>query len=323
MSFGRVIWSDLIEKRLWPIALFLVLATIAVPLAIGAAGTQTPAPPPPGTPAPGQPPGLPDPGHALVAVAGPRAPVQGPLVNYEHNPFRKPYGPRAVGAAVSATTAAAGAAKGTTGATGRSGTSTAGTGKTVTAPVTPTATTPAPTHAGGGTNANPNAFGALDSYRVDLALADKAGVTSGALNDIVRFSPLPSALTPQLIFLGVLKGGKRVAFLVTGSVTTIRPSGAACLPSTTSCEIIEIAAGQKLGLSNPGSADPAKPDVSLIATVTIQGHSSVAAARRVRARTSAQGRALFDMADPGAQAALQYSVVDGALTEAPASVKPL
>ncbi|HWH96259.1 MAG TPA: hypothetical protein VNT03_20520, partial [Baekduia sp.] len=47
MSFLRNILSDLVEKRLWPVAIALVAALVAVPMVLGGssdAGTATPTP---------------------------------------------------------------------------------------------------------------------------------------------------------------------------------------------------------------------------------------------------------------------------------------
>ncbi|MDX6675481.1 MAG: hypothetical protein QOH11_2899, partial [Solirubrobacteraceae bacterium] len=32
MSFARGIWADLVDKRLWPVALALVVAAVAIPV---------------------------------------------------------------------------------------------------------------------------------------------------------------------------------------------------------------------------------------------------------------------------------------------------
>ena len=44
MNHLRTLVRDLVERRLWPVALALVIALVAVPVVLGRGGEQTPAP---------------------------------------------------------------------------------------------------------------------------------------------------------------------------------------------------------------------------------------------------------------------------------------
>ena len=48
-TFLSDLWADLREKRLWPVALLLLVALVAVPVVLAKPGAE-PAPPPPAPP---------------------------------------------------------------------------------------------------------------------------------------------------------------------------------------------------------------------------------------------------------------------------------
>ncbi len=83
------------------------------------------------------------------------------------------------------------------------------------------------------------------------------------LTDVVRLAPLPAAESPEIVFLGVLKGGKKAAFLFTNTVQVSGTGslGQACLPSASDCEVIELSPGQGMRLAPASNS-------ALIATFT-------------------------------------------------------
>lgn len=320
MSFARVLFNDLVEKRLWPAAVLLVLAAIVVPVVVALSGSTATPPVAPPAPPPLQPAGLPAPGKALDVIAGPQTPRQQAFHNYEHNPFRKPYGPKTPNAA-SASTAGASASTVKTSASPGAGTNAKTKTTTPTAAPTPTPTTTAPRVGGTTPSAGqPTSFGPLDSYRVDVQATDSTGAHTAT--HLPRLSPLPNPADPLLLFLGVLKGGARAAFLFPRPVRFVGAFSGRCLPSIDACEIVELGSGQAVGLLLAGATDTTKPQVTFSPTITIEAHSTKAAAQKVRAQRSSQGLALLAKADPAARQALRYSTRGGALTEAaPVSVK--
>ena len=40
MSFFKNVWSDLVERKLWPVAVGLVIALVALPVALGRGGGE-------------------------------------------------------------------------------------------------------------------------------------------------------------------------------------------------------------------------------------------------------------------------------------------
>jgi hypothetical protein len=85
------------------------------------------------------------------------------------------------------------------------------------------------------------------------------GTEHDTLNDLERLTPLPPNSAPELVFLGVLKGGKRAVFLLTSAVaTTLKASkSATCAPSMMACQILELKVGNTIKL------DPANGTVGV------------------------------------------------------------
>jgi hypothetical protein len=68
------------------------------------------------------------------------------------------------------------------------------------------------------------------------------------LIDLQRLTPLPANSPAEVVYLGVLKGGKKAAFLLTGAVpgTLKKSSGVTCLPSKADCQIAELDPGAQI-----------------------------------------------------------------------------
>lgn len=263
ISHVRNLVQDLVERRLWPVALLLAVALAAVPVVLGRGG-----------------------GDAASTAALPAAPITRGTGTAEkaqitidtsvpavrdragrlRNPFKAPASatPKitatagdspspSAAAATGDTSAAATGGAATTGtstgsgtsstgssdsgatSTGSSGTSSGGTGrtKTKTAPKTTTTTTA------------PTAEDTTDTYHVSV----RFGVDGGKLTtirDVARLSPLPSVTDPFFVYLGVLKvstsNTKRAVFIVSSDAT---PNGeGACHPTKQDCEAVELTVGQ-------------------------------------------------------------------------------
>ena len=70
----------------------------------------------------------------------------------------------------------------------------------------------------------PASLSADQAYTVTLDTKDAQG--THVLSDLVRLAPLPAAQSPEVIFLGVLKGGKKAVFLFTNPVQFTGPEHA-------------------------------------------------------------------------------------------------
>jgi hypothetical protein len=167
------------------------------------------------------------------------------------NPFQAPATPQS--RTTQSASASADGAGSTAGGSGSTGTGSSTTGGDSSAP-TPSSgsgstgsgsggsgrgtTTPKPSTTPK-TPAKPTADDASDTFHVSL----RFGVTGTqeTIRDIARLTPLPSVTNPFFVYLGVLQDGKTAVFMVSSDAV---PTGdGACRPSATTCETIELKAG--------------------------------------------------------------------------------
>jgi hypothetical protein len=256
MTFVRSLVRDLVERRLWPVAVLLVAGLVAVPFVLGGGSEPTaPVDVPVTAPTPND-----TPAERAEVTVDESVPAERERAGEVRNPFSAPESERPKAAetttsasatpssAGSAATPAAGGSTGTATDTGTpsggsyggssSGGSTSGgstgsdSGTTTTTPkkATPKTTT--------------TADDAKDTYHVDLRFGVN-GAEPKKIEDVARLSPLPSLTDPFFVYLGVIKtkaGEKRAVFLVSSDAT---PNGeGACHPTTADCESIELAKGQ-------------------------------------------------------------------------------
>jgi len=275
----RNLVNELVERRLWPVALLLVVALVAVPLLLakpsspagdGAAGVSTPAPAPAAAAAPPLPGGSGPGGEPVVSVAAADEP-SAPLRGHEKDPFRQQHVPAASTATASSTAGAGGAG----GASGGSGA--------------------APSPGGGGSTGGtpPPAPHTYTYASIDVRFG-KAGQTLHAHDDVPRLTPLPGPIKPIVVFMGMRADHQTAVFLVS---TDVHAQGdGRCVPSKKLCEAIELQRGQTALL------DWAEPDGSVtqyeldLVDVTLHETTSKALADRAYARTSRAGRRLLDAA---------------------------
>jgi hypothetical protein len=231
----RSFWDELVERRLWPVAVALVLAVVAVPILLSKpAKPAAPVPPAP----------------AAAAAASPGVAFQ-PAVSTEGKKstqirkdlrtFKKknPFTPQGLNTAAPSASAA--------------GTATAA-GAVTTSP-TATATTGAPTGGGssttGSTGSGSTGSGSSGStgtttktfyyhYTVDVSFGKTGNPDNKTLTE---FRPLPGSDNPVLVFMGVKNDGKTATFLVSANATTV--GDGKCSPSDTVCTFLYMKKGDK------------------------------------------------------------------------------
>lgn len=149
------------------------------------------------------------------------------------------------------------------------------------------------------------------AYTVTLNTKDAQGTHT--LSNVVRLAPLPAAQSPEVVFLGVLKGGKKAVFLFANPIKFSGASGETCLPSAADCQIIELAPGQGMKLA-PAS------NTALIATFTFQvasigarTYSSAGAAANARNATSSSGQTLLPLIGSTELSSFHFDSAIGAL----------
>jgi len=254
-SVLRNIATDLVRKRLWPIAVLLVLALVAVPVAIGrGSGEAVTAPPlvPPSAEAGDE--------SALLTLADARTGGGRGGVLADNDPFRKVATAKKKAAAAPGTATpfgeGLGSGSGSGAASGSGSGSATGPGDFGALPglddidVVPvdgddlgpgTGTPPVPpvkTPAGAGDETDADGV-ANDSYHVDLRFGPAGAVENR--DDVARLTPLPSQADPFFVFLGVLADGETAMFLVSSDAKAT--GDGTCKPTPESCERIEVKAG--------------------------------------------------------------------------------
>jgi hypothetical protein len=226
------IWADLRERRLWPVAVALLVALVAVPVVLVKPAEETPSQAATSTSAAGS-------GNPLAKQSLVKAFEAKPLVAISKldqfsakDPFKpiEQLKPLTASNVVAVTGNGAGATSG--GATTPSGASTPSGGNQTSTPGTgggQGGTTPKPT--------TPKKY----TYVVDLTF--RAGKDSQRYQSFNRLGMLPSQASPLLVYLGVDGTASQAAFLVDSTLTA---SGEGqCRPSTTSCGVVYLKPGEK------------------------------------------------------------------------------
>jgi hypothetical protein len=218
-----------VQRRLWPVAILLVAALAAVPLALA----KDPAPAPPAPPVPVTHSDATDElaAQPIVTQAGAPGKRRKVLGN-----AKNPFGVAKQDAAPNPTTDNPVVNVQNTGNDDGSGTGgsspSSGSGTTpstgTTTPSTPVApATPAPA---------PKTYASQE-------LTVRFGATDGLeRKSVKRLQPLPSAELPVLIYMGVSKDGKSAIFLVDQGVTPV--GDGECKPTPEECETIRLREGE-------------------------------------------------------------------------------
>lgn len=251
MNVFQGIWRDLIDKRLWPYALALVVLIAAVPVVLARTG---------GSPAEEVPEGAVIAGTA--SVQGPREavvveadPAESPSAGSMRNPFYDPPEPEDPS---SSSSGDSGGAPGS--ATGEAVESAAMPGGESGKPAGDTTGAGGGTDTGsggssggskgssGGTTKKQSKGSGESGYDVSLRFGTETEMKT--FKAVPRLTPLPSADTPSFVYLGVLSGGKTAVFMIAVDVTAV--GDGTCRPSLTVCETLELKAGQTMFLDVPG-----------------------------------------------------------------------
>ena len=220
----RNLVNELVERRLWPVALLLLLALVAVPLLLskpapsGDAATSTGTPPaqaPAAAAAAARAPrDIPPGGEPVVAVAQADEP-NAPLRGHRKNPFVQQHDDTQASSTVSSSTATAAAGDGTGGASG----------------------------GGDGTSPQPPAKKVYWYPSIDVRFGN-AGRKLQLIQDLPSLAPLPRAQKPVAIFLGVFRRDPSLAgFLISSDVHVQGTYARACYPDRNPCLVIAMRRG--------------------------------------------------------------------------------
>jgi hypothetical protein len=265
MSSVRTIISDLVDRRLWPVALALVAALVAVPVLMGGgSSSSTPAAAPlaTATPATG------GTAQAAISVSTPATTPQD-RAGKVRNPFAQHKLKDVTTTTAAAPAQSSGPVPGSSLPTG---------GGIV--PLAPIVTPIVP--GGGGTKDTT----VKDVWRVNLRFGEAGD--QKLRHDIPRLTPLPSATDPFFIFLGILKDGKTAVFLISSDATAT--GDGKCKPDPTQCDTIEMRAGDTEFFDvAQGNAGVVQYELDLLKIIHDKVKGKAAAARAAR-RVSTGGK---------------------------------
>lgn len=293
MTQLRDLWSDLVEKRLWPVAVLLVAALVAVPVLlaksppagdgggsetaqVAAAASAVTDPAPSGEP--------------VVSLAA-KTPSGVTVLGRAKDPFHQQH----VSAPPTAPAPTGGA--GGTPSTGSGGG--AGSG------------------GGGGAGSNGGGSQPKGTIYVTASIDVRFGRAAAPLReiaDVPRLTPLPNASKPVVIFLGMRKDLKRAVFMVSADV---RARGdAVCVPSKRTCQAIELKTDGVAFLdvtADDGTVTQYELD---LVKVTLHETTSKTVAQESYARTSRAGVAWLrrTAAMSAVSSVLRYSPETGVLS---------
>jgi hypothetical protein len=233
MTAVRNVVSDLIDRRLWPVALLLVAAAVAIPVLLLKPAASAP-------PAPVEANAAPALATPAVSLSGPGG---GPVIGTVKNPFRQQHLP---------------VAKASTSTSSKLGPATSSGGSSAPASGGSTSTGGGSTPGGSGRSA-PAPSGAV--LQVRFGLADGRRKTY----DVSPGSPLPSPTNPLLVYLGQDKTGKVGGFLVSSDA---QPQGdGRCEPDKSICSTLYMKVGDSEFFDVTSSAGTVQYELEVLKVV--------------------------------------------------------
>jgi hypothetical protein len=335
MNILKGIVTELRERRLWPVAVALLIGLVAVPVLLTSSPAAAPASPTQGGGASGS-------TGKSVAVKLTDASPEGRLSARARNPFSQQGGTAqtltstrssalATGASAGAggTTVSLGAGSATSRSTLGSSSSSAGGSSSNAGPgassggssggsasVTSggSSSTPAPSPAAAPPahkKPAPTGLSATQSYAVAIQISNPSGGLN-LIDPVERLSPIPSASQPLLVELGVEQGGRNVLFAVQpGSVVT---GPGRCTPGPIDCEILSLSRDQRENVSTQ-SAGGATIAQFAVTGIYAQDHGSAGAATKARHTVNAVGAKLLTNSPLSALTLFQYQPSVGAVVD--------
>ena len=225
MNVVTTTWQQLVRRRLWPVALLLLAALVAVPFVLA----SEPAPVVPQVqPAPVSSEGDAELAEPVVAkVAAEDRTRRRRVLGARKDPFEPAPAPKKKKQAKQASSAKQGAAPTIESKSSVPTTTSGGGGGGTTVPSTPPSTEPSLPKPPAG------------SVTVRFGDAKSEELPSGWLT---KLRPLPDDEDPLLVYMGLTKDGKKAKFLVDASLTAT--GDGTCKPHPASCETILLSRGE-------------------------------------------------------------------------------
>jgi hypothetical protein len=327
MIFLRSLMTDLRERQVLPAVLLLIVLAVAIPVAGTAVFSKSAAPLPVTVPpvdaAP--PKGILPPAQELATAQ--TAPTQKHVAfkGTEQDPFGVPKSSASVSSSPSGSSSSSSSGSATikpatstpTSTISPSTSTSTGSGSSI-SPPTANPSSPGKKSSSGPKPA-PSSLASDQVYTVDVS--SSYGSQTETLDNVERLTPLPPNLGAEVVFLGVMKGGKSAAFLLTGSVGAQATStgSTTCEPSKSDCEVIEMPVGAQLTLTPTASAAASGASTFTLKVAAIGAANLASAATATAARQSAAsaGEAILTASTSAALASFFYDTKLGALVYEP------
>jgi hypothetical protein len=296
---------DLLDRKLWIIVAALIAAVVAVPVLLLKSASATSAPALPGPPAAN----TVTTSQTSTTKQPSNAPAKVVLARIARNPFAasvpklsaKPSSSTPAGG--SSTVASTSSSTGTTPSSGSStvamvsptpatGTST-GSGSPSTSPtagITPTSTIAS-------TPPNTQTTNPVQSWTIYSVSIRFSRTGHGPLrNNVPRLTALPSAGNPQVMFFGVMSGGRQAVFGLSAGVA--HAGHGLCRPSRTSCSAIVLAPGDSEVVGWPTATGGVVEAILQVVKITSTVTHSRAAALKAYKHVSTSGMCDLSLASP-------------------------
>lgn len=289
MTWLRGLGQDLIDKRLWPIALVLGIAIIAAPtvLARGGSSGDEVAVTPPATPNQG----------LRAAVVQTAEPGDGPATGGMRNPFFDAPAEDVPGSETQAAGTATDTKQSGTDASmetkGSGGTSTSGSGDSGSTNGSSDSGSGNDTSGDSGSSDDDSSSSSKGSGEIGYDLTVKFGAADGetkTYKNVPRLSPLPDAENPMFIYMGVLDDGKTAVFLMGDGIGAAVGDGT-CRPSPDVCETLELDKGDTMFLDGAAPAEggaPVQYQLDVTSIVKRGGSKKASSASKKKAKKAAK-----------------------------------
>jgi hypothetical protein len=270
MSVLNDTWRYLVQRKLWPVAVLLLAAVVAVPMVM--AKDPEPAATPPAVATKSSQSTLAT--EPIVALAGPgdRA-KRRRVLGSRKNPFK----PAALPKPVKTPKAASAPQPAATEKPSSGGAPASTPGASVpNLGVTPQTGTTTPKKR-------------FEMFELTVRFGPSTEETQLPRSDLKRLEALPSADLPVLVYLGVLDDKKTAVFLVDSGV--VAQGDGACKPSRTSCETVHLKAGETefFDVVGEDGAPAAQYQLDLV-KIRRKATTSAKQAKRSYARVSKAGK---------------------------------
>jgi hypothetical protein len=240
MSVISNLWGQLVQRRLWPVAVLLIAALAAVPLFLAEEPETAPAPAPAAAPADASAELATDPIVAM-ATESDRA-KRRKVLGKPKNPFAKPA--QMGGSAQDGPTPAPAPSApepGGSGASGGADTPTAVSGGSSGGTVSPAPSVPSPAAPVAPAEPPQPERPAHERDSLTVRFGDSSGEGLARTN-VKRLEALPVGEEPLIVYLGTADGGESAVFLIDESVKG--EGDGRCMPDPSTCETIRLREGE-------------------------------------------------------------------------------